>query len=100
MLIFFKQIGVSEIVVQALFMNGFDNFESLSYLNSDTLTQIGVTEQTVQRTILDSLRSIAETYQTADSMQEALLTFERRIPGTKMTPQFLVKNTTNSKSKD
>ena len=81
-------------------MNGFDNFESLSYLNGDTLAKIGITEQGVQRTILESLRSIAETYQNADSIKHALNTFEKKIPGTKITPQFLIKHSTNSKSKD
>jgi len=45
-----------------LFDNGFDNFESLSYLSQEILISIGIINETTQSILLENLASIAECY--------------------------------------
>ena len=59
---FFNRIGLDKKSIKALFENGFDNFESLSYLSQEILGELGITDEKVVLTILESLSSIAEAY--------------------------------------
>jgi len=98
-LIFFNQIGLSEYTKNALINNGFDNFESLSYLSRDVLEQLKIKQDTDIDSLLNSLSSIAECYRNSASMREALTSYEKRIPGTIITPKLLMKCATNIKQK-
>ena len=59
-LIFFNQIGISDPTKIVLIKNGFDNFESLSYISREVLGQLKITDESDIETLLNSLASIAE----------------------------------------
>lgn len=59
-LIFFNQIGISDETKTVLLKNGFDNFESLSYISRDVLDQLHIRNEEDADTLLNSLASIAE----------------------------------------
>ena len=59
---FFNSIGTPPDHAEMLYENGFDNFESLSYLSAEILENIGIEDAKVRKTILDSLSSIAAAY--------------------------------------
>ncbi|CAI2365816.1 unnamed protein product [Moneuplotes crassus] len=97
--IFFNQIGISDYTKTILIENGFDNFESLSYLSKDVLSQLKIKNNTDIDSLLNSLSSIAECYRNSASMKEALGAYEKCIPGTVITPKLLMKCATNIKQK-
>lgn len=96
---FFNRLGVETEDQEVLMENGFDNFESLSYLSQEILSQIGITNEKTCLTLLESLASIAEAYQGSSSMKEALEKFDKKIPGKQMTPQLLMKCSTKYKQR-
>ena len=98
-LIFFNQIGLTDSTKNVLIDNGFDNFESLSYLSRDVLGQLKITKETDIESLLNSLSSVAECYRNSANMREALSAYEKRIPGTVITPKLLMKWATNVKEK-
>ena len=98
-LIFFNQIGVSEKTKTVLLKNGFDNFESLSYISRDVLAQLNIKNEEDTEALLSSLASIAECYRNSASMKEALNNYEKRVPGTIISPNLLMKWATNVKEK-
>jgi hypothetical protein len=59
-LIFFNQIGILDTTKTTLIQNGFDNFESLSYISNDVLHQLKIKNQDDVDSLLNSLGSIAE----------------------------------------
>ena len=96
-LIFFNQIGISESTKEVLIKNGFDNFESLSYISRDVLIELNIEDAHDANSLLDSLSSIAECYRNSASMKEALSAYQKCIPGTAMTEK-LIMQTKNKKS--
>lgn len=60
--IFFNRLGMTDFEREVLYDNGFDNFESLSYLSMEILNQLGISNERTCQTILESLSSIAECY--------------------------------------
>ena len=69
---FFNSIGISPDHTEMLYENGFDNFESLSYLSAEILENIGIDDSKVWKTILESLSSIAAAYWECGDMKQAL----------------------------
>lgn len=98
-LIFFNQIGISDPTKIVLIKNGFDNFESLSYISREVLGQLKITDESDIETLLNSLASIAEWYRNSASMKEALSRYEKRIPGTAISQKLLMTSATNLKEK-
>ena len=98
-IIFFNQIGISEKSKEILIKNGFDNFESLSYISKDVLNQLAISDVDDVNSILNSLSSIAEWYRNSASMKDALNNYEKRIPGTIISQKLLMRWATNISDK-
>ena len=77
--IFYNAIGISKEIQVILFENGFDNFESLSYMSCELLEKIGIEDEKIAQSLLENLASIADSYRESNSMKDALKNFEKKV---------------------